>query len=52
MNKALYITSPLEPQVIEGLRAGDQVLISGVMYTARDAAYQRLFQALGGEITL
>ena len=47
MNKeALYITSPLEPKVIEGLRAGAQVLISGVVYTARDAAHKRLFQAL------
>ena len=47
MNKeALHITSPVEPKAIEGLRAGDQVLISGVVYTARDAAHKRLFQAL------
>ena len=47
MNKeALHIISPVEPKAIEGLRAGDQVLISGVVYTARDAAHKRLFQAL------
>lgn len=43
---AIAITSPLEPEIIEELRAGTQVLISGVLYTARDAAHQRLVQAL------
>ncbi len=49
MNKKdapLQITSPLQPEVIEKLRVGDQVLISGVIYTARDAAHKRLVQAL------
>jgi len=40
------ITSPLDSQVIEKLRAGDQVFISGVIYTARDAAHKRLIEAL------
>lgn len=40
------ITSPISADVIEELRAGDQVLISGVIYTARDAAHKRLTEAL------
>lgn len=43
---AISITSPLEPQVIEKLRTGDQVSITGVLYSARDAAHKRLVQAL------
>lgn len=40
------ITTPLTPEIIEQLRAGDQVLLSGVVYTARDAAHKRLMQDL------
>ncbi len=40
------ITTPLDPQVIEKLKAGDQVSITGVIYTARDAAHKRLIEAL------
>ncbi len=40
------ITTPLDPQVIEKLKAGEQVSISGVIYTARDAAHKRLIEAL------
>lgn len=40
------ITSPISDDVIERLRAGDQVLISGVMYVGRDAAHKRLIEAL------
>jgi len=43
---AIRITSPLEPGVIEKLRTGTQVLISGVVYTARDAAHHRIVEAL------
>lgn len=42
----LPISSPLGPEIIEKLRAGDQVLVTGVIYTARDAAHKRLVQAL------
>jgi fumarate hydratase subunit beta len=42
----MRITSPLEPGTIEKLRAGDQVLLTGVIYTARDAAHKRLTEAL------
>jgi len=44
-----HITSPFEPQVIEKLRAGDQVLITGTIYVARDAAHKRITQALDEE---
>ncbi|GEM_PF-23273 len=44
--KPINITSPLDPEVIEKLKAGDQVLITGTIYTARDAAHQRLVAAL------
>jgi len=36
----------LSEQDISVLRSGDRVLLSGVLYTARDAAHQRLIQAL------
>jgi len=42
----VHIASPIEAEIIEKLRVGTKVLISGVIYTARDAAHQRLVQAL------
>jgi fumarate hydratase subunit beta len=36
------ITPPLSDADIESLRAGDRVRITGVLYTARDAAHARL----------
>ena len=45
----MNITSPFDADVIEKLRAGDQVSISGVIYTARDAAHKRLVEAMDGE---
>jgi fumarate hydratase subunit beta len=33
-------------EVVEKLRAGDKVYLSGVLYTARDAAHKRLVEAL------
>jgi fumarate hydratase subunit beta len=36
------ITTPLCDEIIRGLKAGDEVLLSGVIYTARDQAHQRL----------
>lgn len=44
--KTINITCPLDPKVVEKLKAGDQVLISGTIYTARDAAHKRLVAAL------
>lgn len=43
---AQRIRLPLHAEVIEKLRAGDQVLMSGTVYSARDAAHKRLVEAL------
>ncbi len=42
MTESKPITLPLTDEVIEGLRIGDHVEFSGVMYTARDAAHKRI----------
>ena len=39
---AVSIRTPLTPAVARTLKSGDSVLISGVIYTARDAAHKRL----------
>ena len=51
---AINITSPLEAEAVEQLKVGTRVLISGVVYTARDAAHKRLVQAInnGEELPL
>lgn len=38
----IHIKTPLTSVVIAGLKSGDEVLISGVIYTGRDAAHKRL----------
>lgn len=40
------IQTPLTDDVVRDLKAGDAVLISGTVFTARDAAHKRLFQLL------
>ena len=40
------IRLPLTEETIAGLRAGDHVRLTGVIYTARDAAHKRLIEAL------
>jgi len=40
------ITTPLSEEVVMSLRAGDRVLLSGVIYTARDAAHKRMLEML------
>ncbi|MBV4419023.1 Fe-S-containing hydro-lyase [Clostridium tyrobutyricum] len=44
MNKKLE--TPLTKQKVAELNAGDSVLISGIIYTARDAAHKRLIDLL------
>ena len=48
------ITAPLSREAAKALRAGDSCLISGVIYTARDAAHKRLCDlvAQGKELPL
>ncbi len=40
------ISLPLTDNTIESLKAGDSLLISGVLYVARDAAHKRMVEAL------
>jgi len=40
------ITSPVDIETIDKLTVGSRVLISGVIYSARDAAHRRLMEAL------
>ena len=40
------VTLPLTDEAVEELKAGDNVLISGVIYGARDAAHKRMVEAL------
>ena len=37
----MHIKTPLTVETVEKLHAGDRVLISGIIYTARDAAHAR-----------
>jgi len=37
-----HISLPLTDKVIKELKAGDEVLLSGVLFTARDAAHKRM----------
>jgi fumarate hydratase subunit beta len=46
MAKTVKLTTPLTDEVLEQLEIGDTVLISGVMYTGRDAAHKRLVDLL------
>jgi fumarate hydratase subunit beta len=46
MSEAKVLTTPLTDEVVTGLRTGDKVLISGVVYTARDEAHKRIVAAL------
>lgn len=41
-----HITLPLSDEVIESLRVGDYVYLTGPVYTARDAAHKRMIAAL------
>lgn len=41
-----HLNVPFDPAELKKLRAGESVLVSGVLYTARDAAHARLCEAL------
>lgn len=43
---AKKIELPLTEKALTGLRAGDDVLLSGLLYVARDAAHKRIVEAL------
>ena len=41
-----YINVPMSKDVAKSLRAGDYVYLSGIIYTARDAAHKRMYESL------
>ena len=41
-----YIKTPLDETTIKEIKAGDFVYITGTIYTARDAAHKRMYEAL------
>ena len=43
---AIEITSPLTDDVIAELKVGQKVLLSGTIYTARDAAHKKIVEAM------
>ncbi len=40
------ITLPLTDEILKDLKAGDNLLLNGVIYVARDAAHKRMVEAL------
>lgn len=46
MTQPIKITPPLTDKDVERLKAGDKVLITGILYTARDVAHKRLVELL------
>ena len=46
------LTTPCTAQELAPLKAGDTVLLSGVVYTARDQAHKRMMEALDKGETL
>lgn len=41
-----HITAPIDKEMVKELRAGDYVYLTGTIYTARDAAHKRMYEAL------
>ena len=42
----IKVTTPLNEEVISKWRSGDKILISGIIYTGRDAAHKRLVELI------
>lgn len=42
----IKLNTPLTKEKVQGLKAGDRVLITGTIYTARDAAHKRLTELI------
>ncbi len=41
-----HINTPLNDDIVNDLKSGDYVYITGTIYTARDAAHKRMYEAL------
>ena len=48
----IRVTTPLNEDVISKWRSGDKILISGIIYTGRDAAHKRLVELIDKGETL
>ncbi|GAB6155626.1 Fe-S-containing hydro-lyase [Desulfosporosinus burensis] len=46
MGEAIHIETPLTQEKLRGLKAGDNVLLNGIIYTGRDAAHKKMVEAL------
>src|SRR5512137_1923728 len=46
MSEAIRLQTPLSEADVVKLKAGDKVLLNGVIYTGRDAAHKRLFDLI------
>jgi fumarate hydratase subunit beta len=46
MGQVKKLQPPLTDSVVRSLKAGDEVLVSGIIYTARDMAHKRLCEAI------
>ena len=46
MSEIIRIETPLTQEKVKGLKAGDNVLLSGVIYTGRDAAHKKMIEVL------
>lgn len=46
MSEKKIITAPFSEETVKELKAGDFVYISGTIYTARDAAHKRMYEAM------
>lgn len=44
-----YITVPFEKEIVKTLKSGDYVYLTGIIYTARDAAHKRMYESLQRE---
>jgi len=44
--RIISLTTPMTDETVAGLKAGDEVRITGELYTARDAAHKRLVDLL------
>lgn len=49
---SIHVTLPMTKQQAAALHAGDSVLLSGTIYTARDAAHKRLYDMMQNGETL
>lgn len=46
MSEKRIVKAPLTKDTIDSLKAGDYVYISGIIYTARDAAHKRMYETM------